>query len=82
MEYLKNNQMHESIWWEPVFSWLKDNTIIFLSFAVAWRGIDRGFKFLSEGRDGRTREIVKAEVKPLEEKIDHLVEVFYTFKNK
>lgn len=69
-------------WWKPFIDWLTDNTVILGSFAVVWRGIDKAFKYLSEGRDARTKQIVKDEISPLNEKIDHLTDMFYDFKKK
>jgi len=69
-------------WWKPFIDWLTDNTVVLGSFAVVWRGIDKTFKYLSEGRDARTKQIVKDEIEPLNDKIDHLTEMFYDFKKK
>lgn len=49
-------------WWQPIFDWLRDNTIVFASFALAWKGIDKAFKYYSDSRDAELRKIVQEEM--------------------
>lgn len=69
-----------SSWWEQLLKWIEGNTVLFLSFAAVWKGIDKAFKYFSESRDDRMREIVKAEMKPLEDKIDDIADAIYNLK--
>lgn len=65
MDILKiNNMTQPSTWWQPLFDWLRDNTIVFASFAIAWKGIDKVFKYFSEARDAELRKIVHDEMNP------------------
>lgn len=76
----KTMQQPEPLWWETLLIWLRDNTIMFLSFAVVWRGIDRAFKYFSESRDGRMRDIVKEEIEPLQAKLDKISDAIFELK--
>lgn len=73
-------QPPESQWWQTLLLWIKDNTLQFMIFALIWKGIDKVFKFASESRDERIKNIVKEQMKPLEDKIDKLTEVIFAFK--
>lgn len=72
--------------WEQIFTWLKDNTIIFMVFALAWKGIDKVFKYFSEARDAELRKIVHDEMNPsisqLTQQIKELGEAVWALKNK
>lgn len=70
----------ESVWWETMLTWVKDNTILFMIFALVWKGIDKVFKYFSESRDAELRRIVQAEIQPLERKIDELGEAIFNLK--
>lgn len=73
-------------WWQPIFSWISDNTIIFTGFALAWKGIDKVFKYFSEARDAELRKIVHDEMNPtitqLNEKIEKLTEAIWAINRK
>lgn len=90
MAYSKTmNNMHET-WWAPVWDWIKDNMIVFGSFALAWKGISQAFKYLSEGRNAEIRAIIKDEINArvdpqigkLSNSIDDLKEAIWDLKNK
>lgn len=72
--------------WEQVFIWLKDNTIIFMVFALAWKGIDKTFKYFSDARDTELRKIVHDEMNPsiaqLTQQIKELGEAVWALKSK
>ncbi|MGN6822755.1 MAG: hypothetical protein ACTHJ7_08305 [Candidatus Nitrosocosmicus sp.] len=51
------------IWWMQIFNWVKDNTVVLGSIALGWKAIDKGFKFLSEGRESEITKIVQKEIK-------------------
>lgn len=73
-------------WWIAVFKWIADNSIQFMVFALAWKGIDKVFKYFSEARDAELRRIVHDEMNPtikdLGEKIQDLSEAIWSIKNK
>ena len=56
--------------------------VLFLSFAAVWKAIDKAFKYFSESRDDRIRQIVKEENSKLEAKIDALHDAIYGLKLK
>lgn len=72
--------------WEQILIWLKDNTIIFMVFALAWKGIDKVFKYFSEARDAELRKIVHDEMNPsimqLTQQIKELGEAVWALKSK
>lgn len=88
MAHLKINTMAQPQveWWMQVFAWVKDNTIVFASFALAWKGIDKVFKYFSEARDSELRKIVHDEMNPsinqLSQQIKELGEAVWALKNK
>lgn len=89
MVTLKNNAMPVQpalSFWEQLVLWVKDNVIVFMSFALAWKGIDKVFKYFSEARDAELRKIVHDEMNPsikdLTEKIDKLGDAVWALKNK
>jgi len=75
-------------WWTPIFNWITSNTIVFASFALAWKGIDKVFKFYSETRINELRSIVKEElanhtnpqIEKLSTSIDELRESIWALK--
>lgn len=75
-------------WWEQIFVWAKDNTIIFGAFALAWKAIDKVFKYYSESRLNELRAIVKEElanhtnpqIEKLSTSIDELRESIWALK--
>lgn len=69
-------------WWQTLLIWVKDNTILFMIFALVWKGIDKVFKYFSEARDAELRKIVKDEMSPLSTAIDELRESIWALKNK
>ena len=72
--------------WEQIFLWIKDNVLIFSVFALAWRGIDKTFKYFSESRDAELRKIVHDEMNPsitqLTQQIKELGEAVWALKSK
>jgi len=84
--YSKTMIQQTPSWWEPIFNWIKDNTVLFASFALCWKGIDKVFKYFSEARDAELRKIVHDEMNPtikeLGEKIQDLSEAIWAIKNK
>lgn len=76
-------------WWMPIFDWIKDNTIVFASIAIAWRGLHLGFKYLNDGRREEIMKIVDdvltnrvtPEIKQLTHSIDELKEAIWALKN-
>lgn len=91
MELLKIKTMAQpQSWWESVFEWIKNNTIIFATFALAWKGIDKVFKYFSDTRMNELRMIVKDELKNhttpeierLSAAIDDLREGIWALRNK
>lgn len=87
MDILRTKIMTEpNAWWQPIFSWLANNTIIFMCFALVWKGIDKVFKYFSDARDIELRKIVHDEMNPsitqLSEKIEKLGEAVWALKNK
>lgn len=73
-------------WWMQIFAWIKDNTIIFVVFGLAWKAIDKVFKYFSESRDAELRKIVHEEmnapISNLTDKIEQLGEAVWALKNK
>lgn len=64
-----------SNWYIQILEWLKDNTIVWTSFLIAWKGLDLGFKYLKEGREATIRNIVQDEInKGVSLKLDNLSE--------
>lgn len=61
MGYLKIKTMSQpnGSWWMQIFEWIKENTIIFVVFGLSWKGLDKGFKYLSEGRDERITLLIE-----------------------
>lgn len=91
MGYLKIKMQEPHVsWWEPIFNWIRDNTVLFACFALAWKGIDRAFKFYSNAQAERLREMVKEEIKShvnpvierLSTSIDKLQESIWELRNK
>lgn len=85
MDILNDKSMHQQTqWWQPIFDWIRDNTIVFASFAITWKGIDKVFKYFSEARDTELRKIVHDEMNPsiqsLTEKIEKLSEAIWGMK--
>lgn len=63
MEYLKTKMQQEPLsWWMEILIWVKDNAIIWATVALGWKAIDKGFKYLKEGREAEIRAIVKDEI--------------------
>lgn len=86
---LKNNTMPTQpvlSFWEQILVWVKDNVIIFMSFALAWKGIDKTFRYFSDARDAELRRIVHDEMNPsitqLTQQIKELSEAVWALKNK
>lgn len=75
-----NTMEQPTAWWEQLLKWIEGNTILFLCFGIAWRGIDKSFKYFSESRDNRTKQIVKDEIKPLKDKIDDIADAIFELK--
>ena len=79
-----------SSWWTPMAKWVMDNTIVFLVFGLAWKGLSQAFKYLSEGRNAEIRAIIKEEINArvdpqitkLTDSIDDLKEAIWALKNK
>lgn len=73
-------------WWQAVFIWLKDNTIMFMCFALSWKGIDKAFKYFSDSRDEELRKIVHEEMRApidnLSQKVDALSDAIWGLKTK
>ena len=71
-------------WRQSLFNWIKDNTIVFASFAIVWKGIDKVFKYFSDARDAELRKIVHDEMNPsiteLSKKIADLSEAIWAIK--
>lgn len=63
-------QQPEPVWWEIFLKWVESNTILFMTFGLVWKGFDMTFKYLSESRDQRFRQIVKEENKVLEDRFN------------
>jgi hypothetical protein len=88
MEHSKIKYMAASPqdWWFTMFAWIKDNTILFMVFALGWKAIDKVFKYFSEARDAELRKIVHDEMNPsikeLSSKIQELGEAVWALKNK
>lgn len=86
MDLQKNNIMAASPqdWWFTFFAWLKDNTILFMVFALGWKAIDKVFKYFSAARDAELRKIVHDEMNPsikeLSDKISQLGEAIWGMK--
>lgn len=90
MEYLKMkiNMQSEMGFWEQIFLWVKENTIALGSIGLGWKAIDRGFKYLSDGREKELRRIVteelgkeiQPEIKKLSTSIDELKESIWALK--
>lgn len=77
---VKEMEQPSAPWWQTLLMWVKDNVIIFMAFALAWKGIDKAFKYFSESRDDRIREIVKEEKKEIMDALDVLSKEFYSFR--
>lgn len=92
MGYSKSNSVAEqpSSWYIDLLVWIKDNSIVWTSFLLAWKGLDLGFKFLKEGRDAAIRSIVQDEINKsmtpkldnLTDKIERLGEAVFALKNR
>ncbi len=91
MEPLTNsNVMAQShtAWYVEILEWLKDNAIVWTSLILGWKAIDRGFKYLSDGRVSEIRQIVQEEIgkdivpeiKRLSQSIDGLKESIWEIK--
>jgi len=91
MAHLKMNRVmqNESLgFWEQVFNWIKDNTIALGAIGLGWKAIDKGFKYLSDGRVDEIRKIVNEElaneirpaIKNLTESIDDLKQSIWSLK--
>lgn len=66
---------HQTEWYIQILEWVRDNAIVWTSFLIAWKGLDLGFKFLKEGREGAIRHIVQDEInKGVSLKLDNLSE--------
>lgn len=86
MAYSKTNIMHE--WWIPIGKWIENNTLLFTCFALAWKAIDRAFKYMSDVQtaklnkalDERIGTTVMPEIKRLHESIDELRESIWDLK--
>lgn len=69
-------------WWQQILIWLKDNTILFMVFTLAWKAIDKVFKYFSEARDAEFRKIVHDEMNPtitqLSQQIKDLTEAIWS----
>lgn len=63
-------QQPEPAWWETLIKWIENNTVIFMVFGLVWKGFDMTFKYLSESRDQRFRQIVKEENQALEQRFN------------
>jgi hypothetical protein len=83
-------QQPEVVWWMGVLNWFKDNALIVGSLGLGFRALDKGFKFLSEGREAQIRAIVSQEIKQtvnpnikeLTEGIKELRESIWDLKNE
>lgn len=54
--------MQSTTWWMDILNWFKDNALVVGSLALGWKAIDKGFKFLAEGREAQIRSIVSDEI--------------------
>lgn len=87
MDYtrIENMSQSNSPWWLELIAWIKENVLLFSVFALAWKGLDKGFKYLSEGRDERIAVLIEqklsAKVTPqiekLSDSIDELKEAIW-----
>lgn len=76
--------------WQQLFDWIKDNTIMLSSVVLGWKAIDKGFKYLSEAREQELRKIVneelgreiQPEIRNLREAIDSLKDSIWKLKDK
>lgn len=60
---------------EKVVPWL-------VSLAGFWKCVDAVMKYMSDGRDARTRSIVKDEIEPLSKEIKELSQSIFKLANK
>lgn len=92
MEYLTRTKMtHKDVaWYIEILLWAKDNAVIWTSFALGWKAIDVGFKYLNNGRDASIRHIVQdelskgvsIEIKQLSSDIKDLGHAIFELRNK
>lgn len=88
MEYSKTKLMDQPQpeWWQSFFKWIETNMIMFLITGSIWKGMALIYKFRSESRDLKMKELAKEVVeeanKPLEAKIDNLTNMFLAQHNK
>jgi hypothetical protein len=77
-------------WWMDILNWCKDNALVVGSLGLGWKAVDKGFKFLAEGRESEIRKIVHQEIKEavnpdikeLTEGIKELRESIWELKNE
>lgn len=79
---IETMQQPQTEWWMTIFNWIKDNTVIFACFALAWKGIDKVFKYFSESRDAELRKIVHEEmnapIQSLTDQIQNLTKAIFS----
>lgn len=51
-------------------------------FGIFWKAIDAIAKYLSDGRDARTKELINEVTKPLSDNIDKLTKSIWELGNK
>lgn len=75
--------------WKSIFDWIRENTIVFASIALAWKGLTLGFKYLNDGRRNEIVHIIEEElstrvtpeITKLSTSIDELKEAIWALKN-
>jgi hypothetical protein len=83
-------QQPNTVWWMDILNWFKDNALVVGSLGLGFKALDKGFKFLSEGREAQIRAIVAQEIKAnvnpnikeLTEGIKELRESIWDLKNE
>lgn len=91
MVYLKIKMPEQqSVWWLDILNWFKDNAIVVGSLGLGWKALDKGFKFLADGREAEIRKVVQdemknsvgPEIKNLADAVNELRESIWTLKDK
>lgn len=85
-----NMQQDTTEWWMDILNWFKENAIVVSSLILGWKALDKGFKFLADGREAAIRAIVaqeikqavNPEIKDLTEGIKELRESIWELKNE
>lgn len=64
----------QTTWWTDLIKWIEANWFQIGILGLLSKGIDRVFKYASQSRDARIRQIVKEENESLREAINELRE--------